>query len=132
MTLIEAMGAGIPVALHRHIFSRVLSGIELAYESAFSWRSPNELLNFCASVSTDDLEKASRAGRMQYEKFHSWKILHAILNDDVNDNPGPADLSDKFFVESDEWALWMERQLTIKRVLSRATYRAFRRLRAWW
>jgi len=50
LTLIEAMGAGVPVILHRHIFSRVLSSIDLAYSEAFNWRSPDELLNYCATV----------------------------------------------------------------------------------
>lgn len=132
LTLIEAMGAGIPVALHRHIFSRILSGIDLAYSGAFSWRSPDELLNYCASLTPGDLEDASRLGRMQYEKFHSTERLQGILNDAVRDYPKPNDLSDKFSVESDEWALWMERQMNMRRVLSRAAYRAFRRFRAWW
>lgn len=132
LTLIEAMGAGIPVALHRHIFSRILSGIDLAYSGAFSWRSPEELLNYCAALTPDDLEEAGRLGRVQYEKFHSQKILQGILNDVDRDRPKPNELSDKFSVESDEWALWMERQLNIRRVLSRAAYRAFRRFRAWW
>jgi len=132
LTLIEAMGAGVPVALHRHIFSRILSGIDLAYSAAFSWRSPDELLNYCASLTLGDLEKAGRLGRMQYEKYHSRGSLHGFLNDVVRDHPKPNDLSDKFSVESDEWALWMERQLNIRRVLSRATYRAFRRFRAGW
>ncbi|WP_126455317.1 glycosyltransferase family 4 protein [Sulfuriflexus mobilis] len=132
LTLIEAMGAGIPVALHRHIFSRVLSGIELAYSEAFSWRFPDELLNYCASVTSTDLEKESRLGRMHYEEFHSGKNLQGILNGVVHSRPKPNDLSDTFSVESDEWALWMERQLNIRRLFSRTVYRAFRRFRSWW
>lgn len=131
LTLIEAMGAGIPVALHRHIFSRILSGIDLAYSGVFTWRSPEELLDYCASLTPDYLEAAGRLGRMQYEKFHSQKILQGIINDVDCDCPKPNELSDKFSVESDEWALWMERQLNIRRVLSRAAYRVFRRFRAW-
>ncbi len=132
LTLIEAMGAGIPVVLHRHIFSRILSGIDLAYPGVVSWRYPEELLNYCTSLTRGDLEEAGRLGRMQYEKFHSQGNLREILNDVVRDCPKPFDLSDKFSVESDEWALWMERQLTIRRVLSRAAYRAFRCFRGWW
>lgn len=132
LTLIEAMGAGIPVALHRHIFSRILSGIDLAYPGAFSWRSPDELLNYCASLTPGDLEKASLLGRIQYENFHTQGILQGIRNDVVFDCPKVNDFTDKFSVESDEWALWMERQLSIGRLLSRASYRAFRRFRAWW
>jgi len=132
LTLIEAMGAGVPVVLHRHLFSRVLSGIELAYPEAFSWRSPDELLNYCAAVTPVDLEKAGHLGRKHYEKFYSEKNLPEWLNGVVCDRPIPGDLSASFFVESDEWAFWAERQLTIRRVLSRAIYRAFRRFRAWW
>ena len=131
LTLIEAMGAGIPVVLHRHIFSRILSGIDLAYPGAFNWRSPNELLNYCTSVSPDDLEKAGRLSRMQYEKFHSSELLKEVLSDAARNYPKPNNLSDKFSIESDEWALWVERQLSIKKIFSRAAYRALRRFRAW-
>jgi hypothetical protein len=132
LTLIEAMGAGIPVALHRHIFSRILSGIDLAYPGAFSWRQPEELLNYCASLTPGDLMEVSRLSRMQYEKFHSNENLQEFLNDLVCDCPRPNELSDNFFVESDEWALWMEHQLSIRRIFSRAAYRALKRFRAWW
>jgi len=132
LTLIEAMGAGIPVALHRHIFSRILSGIDLAYSGVFSWRYPEELLNYCSSLTRGDLGEAGRLGRMHYEKFYSRGDLQEILNGVVRDCPKPTDLSDKFIVETDEWVFWMERQLTIRRVLSRAAYRAFRRFRGWW
>jgi len=131
LTLIEAMGAGIPVVLHRHIFSRILSGIDLAYSGAFSWRSPEELLNYCKSLNSNDLVEAGRLGRMQYEKFHSSDHLKGFLNNTVHDSPKPNDLSDNFSVESDEWALWMERQLSIQKVFSRAVYRALRGFRAW-
>jgi hypothetical protein len=132
LTLIEAMGAGVPVALHRHIFSRILSGIDLAYSGAFSWRQPEELLDYCVSLTSSDLKEAGRLGRMQYESFHSKGKLQGILNAVICDGPKPNDLSDKFSVETDEWALWMERQLNVRRVLSRAAYRAFRRFRARW
>lgn len=132
LTLIEAMGAGIPVVLHRHIFSRVLSGVDLAYPEAFNWRYPDELLNYCVAVSKAELDVAGRLGRMQYEKFHTEENLQRILNGLVRDRPKPNNLSESFTVESDEWAHWMERQLTIKGVLSRALYRAFRHFRVWW
>ena len=131
LTLIEAMGAGIPVALHRHIFSRILSGIDLAYQGAFSWRSPDELLSYCKSLTPDDLRVAGRLGRNQYEKFHSSAQLKDFLNDGPLNSPKPNAFTSKFSVESDEWALWMERQVTFKRVFSRAAYRTFRHFRAW-
>lgn len=132
LTLLEAMGAGIPVALHKHIFSRVLSGIDLAYPNAFSWRNPNELLAYCTSLTPEVLKLASQAGRMQYEKFHTQKNLIKILNDDIRNGLKPNDLSNGFSIESDEWALWMERQMSIKKLISRKIYRTFRNFRAWW
>lgn len=130
LTLIEAMGAGIPVALHRHIFSRVLSGVDLAYPDAFSWRHPEELLNYCATVTPDDLKDASKSGRKQFELFHSSDHLHRFLNNTEDNNLKPNALCKPFSMEADEWALWMERQLSLRRLVSRAAYRAFRRLRA--
>lgn len=132
LTLIEAMGAGIPVVLHRHVFSRILSGIDLAYKGAFSWRSPAELLDYCVSVTAGDLNEAGRSGRLQYEKFHTPNNLQFILNDAAQNHLKPEKLSANFSVARDEWALWMERQLNIRRLLSRGIYRAARRLRAWW
>jgi len=131
LTLIEAMGAGIPVALHRHIFSRVLSGINLAYPTAFSWRSPDELLTYCASLTPETLGALSRLSRGQYEKFHRVENLHAVINATDFDKITPADLSDNFSIESDEWALWVERQLNARRLLARMAYRTFKRFRAW-
>lgn len=129
LTLIEALGAGIPVALHRHIFSRVLSGIDLAYPGAFSWRQPEELLNYCASVTVDDLKAAGKAGRAQFEQFHSSGHLDRFLNDTDYSSPTPNALSSNFSVETDEWGLWMERQLSLRHLVSRAAYRAYRRFR---
>jgi len=130
LTLIEAMGAGISVALHRHIFSRILSGIDLAYPEAFSWRNPNELLNYCVSLTSEDLEKTGKLARIQYEKFHSRENLQSILNDTDHDGSIPNDLEGTFSIESDEWVLWVERQLNIRGMLSKAAYRTFRKLRS--
>ncbi len=131
LTLVEAMGAGIPVALHRHIFSPILSGIELAYPEAFSWRFPNELLNYCETLGIKELEIASRQSRNQYEKFHTQKNFNEILNSNTSAEVNLSRLPKKFNIEQDEWAFWVERQLNIKRVISRAAYRTFKRVRAW-
>jgi hypothetical protein len=130
LTLIEAMGAGVPVALHMHIFSRVLSGLDLAYPEAFAWRFPEELLSYCGSVNADMLRAAARLGRRQYEEFHRPDVLKRILLGDANVLPKQKNASDKFAVETMEWALWMEQQINIKNILYRTTYRWFRRFRA--
>jgi hypothetical protein len=126
LTLIEAMGSGVPVVLHKHIFSRVLSGVDLAYQGAFCWRFPEELLNYCSLVNSKDLVKASRLGRVHYELFHSQGSVQEV-------NSGvtiPQKSCDPFVIESDEWAVWVESQLTIKGMLTKAAYRVFRKLRS--
>ncbi|MGE5472454.1 MAG: hypothetical protein ACM3X0_16790 [Bacteroidota bacterium] len=130
LTLIEAMGAGVPVALHRHVYSRVLSGIDLAYPGVFSWRQPEELFEYCASISAEHLSESAKAARRQYERFHTREHLHRFLNESGSSRLSPGELAGDFSVESDEWALWMERQLNLRHLIHRAAYRMFRYFRS--
>ena len=130
LTLIETMGAGIPVALHKHLYSRILSCIDLAYPRAFNWRSPDELLDFCQTLTPDFLETQSRAARLQYLKFHRREVLEDILCDRGQAELADSDLKDTYSIESDEWAYWMERQVSFERVIRRGVYRIFRAIRA--
>ena len=125
LTLIEAMGAGIPVVLHKHIYSRILSGFDIAYPEVFSWRDPKELLVYCASIEADALIAQGHLARKQYEAFYLPK--EDWLDDD-NGTP-PAPLSKDFIVSNDEHAAWVVQQLTVTNVLSRKCYRALRNLR---
>jgi len=129
LTLIEAMGAGIPVALHRHLFSRVLSGIDLAYPDAFSWRSPNELFEFLSNMTAEYLESNSRCARNQYHTFHRPEYLEQFLSGKDTYELTPGELKGAFSPEYDEWAYWMERQISFKRVIQRGIYRIFRAIR---
>jgi hypothetical protein len=131
LTLIEAMGAGIPVALHKHLFSRLLSGIDLAYPEAFAWRQPEELLRFCSTLTTNHLEAAGQLGRLQFEKFHSDQQLRTLLDEIDCDNIKPHSITDQFIVETDEWALVVERQLNFSRLFARGAYRLVKRIRSW-
>lgn len=129
LTLIEAMGAGVPVAMHKHLYSRVLSGIDLAYPGAFSWRYPDDLLEYCEAIRPSLLERDGHAARQQYVSFHANTILERILNSKERIGPTPEPLNDEFTVASDEWALWVEQQLSFKSVIGRVAYRTFRHLR---
>lgn len=129
LTLIEAMGAGIPVALHRHLYSRVLSGIDLAYPDAFNWRFPNELLEFCSNLTGEYLELNSRRARNQYLTFHRPEYLEQFLSGKDSFELTPGELKGVFAPEYDEWAYWMERQISFKRIVQRGAYRIFRSIR---
>lgn len=129
LTLIEAMGAGIPVVLHRHIYSRVLCGIDLAYTAAFSWREPAELLSICSNVTVEQLQQHGRLARMQYVNYHRQQILTDILASESNIVISPPELCNRFQPQFDEYAAWMESQVTVGHVIRRWFYRFARALR---
>ncbi|MBK9162196.1 MAG: hypothetical protein IPM27_11740 [Nitrosomonadales bacterium] len=130
LTSVEVMGAGIPIALHRHAFSRMMGGTDMVYDGAFSWRYPDELLDYCTSLTVDALEEAGRLGRERYEAFHHPAILRGIIENDAP-LPEACGMQGDFAIEYDEWAAWMANQVSARRVLARAVYRIFRRVRTW-
>jgi hypothetical protein len=130
LTLIEAMGAGVPVALHRHIQSSFLSCIELGYPDALSWASPDELIAYCRSLSRDQLSYGGMQARAQYLKFHRPEVLVRILRVGLSECP-PAPLpQSSFFPNTDEWARWLIHQVSLTNVATRLIYRALKRVRA--
>jgi glycosyltransferase involved in cell wall biosynthesis len=130
VTLIEAMGAGVPVIMHQHMHSRVLSGLELAYPEAFRWADSEVLLSHLAAIEPERLEREKRLSRQRYETFHRPEILRAYLHDpDLMQLPIPP-LMSEFKPRYDEWAAWAESQLSFSRLAYRFAYRTWRRLRS--
>jgi glycosyltransferase involved in cell wall biosynthesis len=132
LTLVEAMGAGVPVALHKHIFSEILSGIDLAYPEAFNWYQPEELLRYCAELTATTLSVSGKQSRVQFEKLHTTKhfqeALSRIESQIVKLNK-PLKTSS---VIADEWALGVVQQVRLPRFAAKAIYRTLKRLRAKW
>lgn len=129
LTLIEAMGAGIPVILHQHMFSRVLSGLELAYPQAFSWTDPEDLLRHMATLNPESLQHEKHLARERYEAFHHPQMLRDYLREPDTMQVTVPQLTSEFRPRHDEWAAWTERQLTLSRLAYRFAYRTWRRLR---
>lgn len=129
LTLVEVMGAGIPAVIHQHMYSRVLSALELAYTQAFSWATPEELLGYLKNLKPADLESQKNYARQRYEKFHNPSILQAYLSDPDSMRMEPPPLTTKYRPRYDEWAMWAERQLCLSRLAFRFAYRTARRLR---
>ena len=128
LTLVEAMGAGVPVALHRHMFSKILGCIELAYPGAFCWSLPDELLVHCSSLNPERLSKESLTARQHYLSFHTGEQLREILDGNLKAEPVAVELYGERSAQPDEWAIWLSNQLTITGVLSRTAYRLAKRL----
>lgn len=130
LTLIEALGAGVPVIVHQHMHSRVLSGLELAYPEAFRWADPEDLYAHLASLEPERLEREKRLSRRRYETFHRPEILSSYLRDpDSMQLPIPP-LTSEFKPRYDEWAAWAESQMNFSRLAYRYAYRTWRRLRS--
>lgn len=129
LTLIEAMGAGIPVAMHQHVFSRVLSGIDLAYPEAFSWQTPSALLEFCAKVTSEDLRQYAQFARARYETYHRQTILTDILVSEGKGEISVPKLSGQFQKRPDEFAAWVESQVSFNHLFQRIVYRLARKIR---
>ncbi len=132
LTMIEAMGAGVPVALHHHMYSRVLSGVDIGHPAAFGWRYPEELVAYCVGRTPDKLAQDGRDARAHYERFHRSEILEERLNGREVEGGRPPALKSGFSPEPSEWVVWAEKQLSCRRVVRRAAYRLFRNIRRKW
>lgn len=130
LTLIEAMGAGIPVVLHQHMYSRILSGLELSYENSFSWRYPEELLDYCSRVSIEELELNAALSRNHYEQFHIMKHTIDFVNNNNYIEPRPRALDEKYTPVEAEVSFWVARQINISSVLYRIAYRLAKKIKS--
>ena len=129
LTLIEAMGAGIPVILHRHLWSRMLSGIELAYPEAFHWNKPKDLLSYISTIDQSRLATEGIVARKHYKKFHLPDVLANYLKhpDIVKYDPLP--LKTELIFQQDEWASSVLSQITLSVIAYNWFYRFFRKVR---
>lgn len=131
LTLIEAMGAGVPVIMHEHMYSRVLGGLELAYPESFRWAAAEHLLTHLANLQPKQLDHEKKLARLHYEKFHRPEVLKAYLQDSHSLKLPVPSLASGFKPRYDELAALNESQLNFPRLLYRFAYRNWRRLRRW-
>lgn len=128
-TLVEVMGAGTPVVVHRHCTSRMLGGFDMAYDGAPTWRTPKELLHILLSLNPGELAYQSRLARAQYEKYHRDEILAKALAD-----PGALkvpELLGDYRPRGIDQALVRTGSLTLRRLAYSAMCHAYRRWQAW-
>jgi hypothetical protein len=82
--MLEAMGAGVPVVTHRHIASRLLGGFDLMPTDGFSWRYPNELLNYVENLDSTKLNTLSALFRAHYLQYYHPSIATPYFNNKTN------------------------------------------------
>lgn len=127
-TLIEVMGAGVPAVIHNHCTSRILGGLDMAYEGVLSWRHPEELLAFLKSVDSATLEHQGHLARSWYERFHREEVLREALRQPYQmDVPLlRTDYRPDEFVQ----ALQNSCEVTLRGMLHRMMWRYYRRWQA--
>jgi hypothetical protein len=74
-SVVEVMGAGVPVVVHENYKSRLLSNKDLVYKEAFCWREPEELYRYLVKLGNDQLKRQSYLARQQYELKHSPSVF---------------------------------------------------------
>jgi hypothetical protein len=130
-TMVEVMGAGVPIAVHDHPTSRFLGGMDMAYPEAFLWREPEELLAICRNATAEQLRDHSIAARNHYWKYHRPELLREALVDGRECAPPPLR---KHVTSEDpmQFALDVARQCDVWATVRKVLRRAYRRARAWW
>jgi hypothetical protein len=129
LTLVEVQGAGIPVVLHQHLYSRVLSGLEMAYPEAFSWSDPEALIKHLAMLNRSELEAEGKLARKHYEDYHSSAILKDYFRDQGSLKVMIPPLHKDYKPRWDEWAVWVVSQKNIFQTIYKFAYRAMRKIR---
>ncbi len=127
-TMIEVMGAGIPLALHRHATSRILSCLDIADNQVIAWRTPENLYTLVQNISRESLIKHGLAGREKYEEYYREELLiHSLANWEVP-TPTPQLLA-KYTTDSLQRALDISSQVTFRGAFSRVVARMLQRLK---
>lgn len=125
-TLIEAMGAGVAVALHLHCHSRLLSSFDMAFEGAMLWRNPQELYNYVQQTDAETLKQQGHAARRKYQECYREEVLATALADWEQPLPPPSLLAG-YAPDKLQQALDITDQLSCIGVLRRIFCRAVRR-----
>jgi hypothetical protein len=124
-TLIEVMGAGIPIAIHSHCTSRLLGTFDMAYEGALVWRNPKELYDFVQSIDTATLKILSKLARRRYLDFHNEDVLKKALAEHAEPLQAPP-LYEGYASDDLQHALDISNQVSCIGAIRRFLYRTYR------
>lgn len=124
-TLIEVMGAGVPVAVHSHCTSRLLGTFDMAYEGALVWRNPDELYDFVQHVDTATLKNLGKLARSRYLDFHREEILKNALAKHAEPLQAPP-LHEGYTPDGLQQALDISNQVSCIGAIRRFLYRTYR------
>ena len=128
-TLIEAMAAGLPIAVHDHAGKRFLGALDMAPEGSCVWSAPEDLLSFLGGVDRASLLQMGELSRRHYEAYHSPAVMRSAL---LPDAP-PVDVPTLRFTHRGDSlvaALHRGRQFSVSGLLRRWVFRTARRVKS--
>lgn len=128
-TMVEVMGAGVPIIAHRNIADRLIGGLDMVYDGACSWRDPEELYQQLAACTHDFLTEQSGLARAWYEKYHSDTAIRAILSYPDAGVEVP-DLKPGFKVDVLLKAWQLAHEVTFSGVAKRTLWRLYRTVKS--
>jgi len=127
-TLVEVLGAGVPIAIHSHSSKRFLSALDMAPDGALIWREPGELTELLGRQSREELAVLSAKARLHYERFHSESALKNMLEGNSSELPvSPGDAA--YRIDRLRQALDIAHQVTFSGVIARHALRLVRRFK---
>lgn len=82
LSTIEAMGAGIPLAIHSHNNIHTEGSLGIAYPDVFAWKRLDDLINFCIQLTPPKLMALSNSARSYYlESYNSDDLRDKVIRE---------------------------------------------------
>lgn len=79
--MVETMGAGIPMIVHKNSYSKFYSCPEFAYQGVFEWENLSEFIDQLKLCTSSLLKYHSNKARLCYEQHHQQKLLNFCVQD---------------------------------------------------
>lgn len=129
-TLVEVMGAGVPLVVHDHPTSRFLGGVDMVYPEAFCWRYPQDLVAYCKKLTAPELLTQSVNAREHYLKYYRDDLLKKALVDGETCSPPPLHPL-PINIDLLQEASNIRYHSGFRRIVYKFLYRSYKRLRSW-
>lgn len=128
-TMVEVMGAGVPIIIHRNIADRMIGGLDMVYDGACSWREPEELYQLLKIYNRDFLREQGTLARAWFKKYHSASVISEILTNPYSSIEVPQ-LKPEYVADPLLHAWQIAREVTFLGVIKRNLWRLYRRFKS--
>lgn len=130
-TMVEVMGAGVPIIIHKNIADRMIGGLDMVYDGAFTWRTVEDLYKTLKTLNQETLMEQSSMARAWYEKYHSAHIIKTLLVNS-NSNIEIPQLKPGYAADPLMQAWQIAKEITFFGVIKRQLWRLHRKIKSIW